>query len=124
MDKKEIGMKLKEMRISNNFTAEYVSNLLESQFSININLKTLYGYESGRTSPDVDCFLALCVIYGSTDVLFDFGYVSAKNQRKVKNPEIDEIIEKYQSLPEDSKDMIRGALGIEKRDSEQMKGIS
>lgn len=124
MDKQLIGLKLKEMRKNSGKNWKSILSELSEQYGIDVAQSTVYGYENGHASPDIDSFLALCVIYGCSDVLYEFGYTSVKHTHKLCVPEEIEVAEKYRSLPESSKDMIRGALGIEKRDPEQMKGIS
>lgn len=124
MDKKQIGNRLKELRASSSLSVEDVLHILKEKYSIEVRPNTLYGYENGRTSPDVDLFLALCKIYKCRDILYEFGYTDVKELYNIHNPEEKEIIEKYQKLPENGKDMIRGALGIEKRDDQKMEEIS
>ena len=124
MDKKQIGNRLKELRASSSLSVEDVLHILKEKYSIEVRPNTLYGYENGRTSPDVDLFLALCKIYKCRDVLYEFGYTDVKELYNIHNPEEKEIIEKYQKLPENGKDMIRGALGIEKGECQKMEEIS
>lgn len=124
MDKKQIGQRLKELRANSSLSVDEVLQILKNKYSIEVRPNTLYGYENGRTSPDVDLFLALCKIYSCRDILYEFGYTDIKEIYNIHNPEEKEIIEKYQKLPETGKDMIRGALGIEKRDEQKMEEIS
>lgn len=124
MDKKQIGNRLKELRASSSLSVEEVLHILKEKYSIEVRPNTLYGYENGRTSPDVDLFLALCKIYKCRDILYEFGYTDVKELYNIHNPEEKEIIEKYQKLPETGKDMIRGALGIEKEECQKMEEIS
>lgn len=124
MDKKKIGLRLKELRAGASLSVDEVLQILKVRYSIEVRPNTLYGYENGRTSPDVDLFLALCKIYNCRDVLFEFGYTDIKEIFSIHNSEEKEVIEKYQALPEDGKDVIRGALGIEKREVQEMAGIS
>lgn len=77
MDKKEIGLRLKKLRISSSLKWDYILSVLKSEYGIEIARSTIYGYENGHGCPDPNVFLALCHIYGSDDVLSDFGY-SAK----------------------------------------------
>jgi transcriptional regulator with XRE-family HTH domain len=124
MDKKQIGQRLKELRANSSLSVDEVLQILKNKYGIEVRPNTLYGYENGRTSPDVDLFLALCKIYSCRDILYEFGYTDIKEIYNIHNPEEKEIIEKYQKLPETGKDMIRGALGIEKRDEQKMEEIS
>lgn len=124
MSKEIVGQKLRSLRENAGYNANDVSDLLMKRYSLDVNYKTIYNYEKGRSSPDVDIFLALCSIYNCRDVLYEFGYTDVKELYNIHNPEEKEIIEKYQKLPENGKDMIRGALGIEKRDEQKMEEIS
>lgn len=124
MDKKQIGQRLKELRANSSLSVDEVLQILKSNYSIEVRPNTLYGYENGRTSPDVDLFLALCKIYNCRDILYEFGYTDIKEIFNIHNSEEKEVIEKYQKLPESGKDMIRGALGIEKREEQKKQEIS
>ena len=72
MDKKEIGAKLREYRKQCKLDAKSVSQKLADQFNINIGYKSVYDYETGRTSPTPNVLLALCSIYGVHDILCEF----------------------------------------------------
>lgn len=124
MDKKQIGQRLKELRANSSLSVDEVLQILKSSYSIEVRPNTLYGYENGRTSPDVDLFLALCKIYNCRDILYEFGYTDIKEIFNIHSSEEKEVIEKYQKLPESGKNMIRGALGIEKREDQKMEEIS
>lgn len=53
---------------------EVVGELKKRGFSINV--KTLYGYENGVSTPRVNVFIALCDIYRISDIMGEFGYSS------------------------------------------------
>lgn len=124
MDAIGIGNKLRSLRERSGLSAKEVSEILIEKYQIDMNYRTLFNYEKGRSSPDIDRFLALCKIYNCRDVLFEFGYTDIKEIFSIHNSEEKEVLEKYQALPEDGKDVIRGALGIEKREVQEMAGIS
>ena len=124
MDKKQIGNRLKELRANSSLSVDEVLCILKEKYSIEVRPNTLYGYENGRTSPDVDLFLALCKIYKCRDILFEFGYTDIKEIYNIHNSEEKEVVEKYRKLPESGKDLIRGALGIEKGEGQKLEGIS
>jgi len=69
MEKKEIGPRLRAFRESKDMKAKDVSDLLLERFSIELNYKTIYDYENGRTSPNPNVLLALCDIYGVSNPL-------------------------------------------------------
>ena len=118
-----ISSKLKEMRKKSGFSVDDVcAHLKECGFEI--STKTMYSYESGYRMPNADVFLALCVHYGCFDVLFDFVYSTKRMYSSSVSSEEQEILDKYNELPEGGKDMIRGALGLEKGDAERKREIS
>jgi transcriptional regulator with XRE-family HTH domain len=123
MEKKTIGLKLKQLRNNNSMSVEDVLKILFERFSIEIRPNTLYGYEVGRTSPDVDVFLSLCIIYNCKDILYEFGYTTVRECWKLDNDDAD-ILDKYHSLSEDGKNMIRGALGLEKSKARRQSTVS
>lgn len=124
MNAVEIGNKLRELRERSGLSAKEVAEILMGKYQIDMNHRTLFNYEKGRSSPDIDRFLTLCKIYGCRDVLYEFGYTDIKEIYNIHNSEEKEVVEKYRKLPESSKDMIRGALGIEKRECQKMEEIS
>ena len=67
---------------------DVVKALQERGFSISV--KTLYAYEAGTNLPKVTTFLALCDIYGISDVMGCFGYSPA-----LCTPENDWSIDQY-----------------------------
>ncbi len=60
--------KRKAARLS---VAEVAAHL--QSYNIHLSPKTLYGYESGHSAPDLYTLLALCEIYGVTDIMAEFG---------------------------------------------------
>ena len=67
-----IGEKLKKLRETNCMTRKESADKLK-ELGIDISDKTLYGYESGRNSPNADMFLALCQIYKCNNVMETFS---------------------------------------------------
>lgn len=67
-----IGEKLKKLRENNNMTRKEAANKLKL-LGIDISDKTLYGYESGRSSANADMFLALCEIYNCKNIMETFS---------------------------------------------------
>ena len=65
---------LRMLREKCGLTAPEVSALLKEKYGMDMNYRTLYNYENGKSSPDVNRFLALCEIYNSRDILKDFGF--------------------------------------------------
>lgn len=108
-----IGSILGTIRKEKGLTRKDVSNKLH-EVGIDISDKTLYGYESGRTTANADMFLALCKIYGVKDVFTTFGYdgYNEDGTLSLNMYEID-IIEKYRTLDTHGKEMVDFTLDKE-----------
>lgn len=91
---KNIGATLKILRENNGLTRREVSKKLV-EYGFDISDKTIYGYESGRSSANADMFLALCKIYKCTDILNTFG--DSSSDVLFTNSEW-KLLEKYRSL--------------------------
>lgn len=120
MDATTIGTILRNLRENANMSAKDVSDILKKEYAIDMNYRTLFNYEKGRSSPDIDRFLTLCMIYNCNDILYTFGYTDKQQSFSPPNREDEQILKKYHSLPPSGRNVILGALGIEK-DSLQQK---
>lgn len=118
--KVDLGATLRTLRENKKYNAKEVAEILTSKYGINLQYRTLYGYETGRAFPNTDVFLALCEIYECYDVLYTFGYTSNESVASPLNTEDTLILKKYHALPPSGRNLILGALGIEK-DSIQQK---
>lgn len=112
----QIGSTLRSLREKAGLSAKEVSAILSNTYNIKMEHGTLYNYEKGRSSPDIDRFLSLCMIYECRDILYEFGYTNKKLSAMPLDSEESEILDKFQALPVSGKDMIRGALGIKKQE--------
>lgn len=65
---------LKNLREKSQLKAPEVSAMLRERYGMDMNYRTLYNYENGKSSPDVERFLALCEIYNCSDILGEFGF--------------------------------------------------
>lgn len=72
MNKKEVASLLKQRRSDAGLSAKDVINSLKAR-GIEISDKTLYGYESGVSMPNVPTFICLCEIYGIHDVFGSYN---------------------------------------------------
>lgn len=97
MKNEKIAQVLKEYRKSNNLSVKDVAKLLEDH-SLNVAVKTIYGWESGQTQPDADTLLILCEIYNIKNILTAFGYSKEKEFNVTKHEE--DLIISYRNHPE------------------------
>ena len=67
---------LRQKREQAGLTPEEVVDELGKR-GIPINVKTLYGYGNGVSTPRVNTFIALCDIYKISDIMGEFGYTSS-----------------------------------------------
>lgn len=104
MPNKQISNILKEYRKRNNFSVADVSIMLH-EHCIEAAPKTIYGWESGQTSPNVDTLLTLCKMYNITDVLSVFNYTDNNYFHITKYEQ--RLIESYRRHPE-----LQEAVGI------------
>ncbi len=98
----DIGSILCNIRKGKGLTRKDVAEKLKAM-GIEISDKTLYGYESGRTTANADMFLALCKIYDINDIFTTFGYDGYNQDGSIilNMHEID-MVEKYRFISEHS----------------------
>lgn len=60
----QIPKLLKDSRKASGLKVPEVVRILKDKYDVSISDKTLYGYEVGRSQPEIDCFFHLCDIYG------------------------------------------------------------
>lgn len=108
MDKKEIGLKLKELRSTSGLKWDVILARLKDEYGIIVARSTIYGYENGHGCPDPNVFLALCHIYGSDDVLSDFGY-SAKVEQDFG---VEELVLFEDEYSPENWDMIKNFIAL------------
>jgi hypothetical protein len=73
MNKIGIAKTLRAYRHINGLSGSEVITKLQNM-GFKYTVKALYNWESGRSQPDCDTFIALCNIYGIEDILSAFGY--------------------------------------------------
>ncbi len=93
-----IAQILKEYRKRNNLTVKDVSLLLQDR-SFNAAPKTIYGWESGQSTPNAEILLTLCELYHITDVLSVFGYSDDDTFFHISTSER-ALIESYRKHPD------------------------
>lgn len=85
MSRESIARVLKEKRRASKMSVEEVADKLKTLYQIEISAKSLYSYESGHRQPDADLLLALCNIYGITDILQEFSFPEYEPVGNTKN---------------------------------------
>lgn len=106
-----IPTRLKTAREKEGLTVEQVVAMLSSR-GHSISAKTLYGYENGVSSPKISIFMALCEIYGISDLLGEFGYGQISSPApRLSAHEIDLVLA-YRKQPQSIKDFISQSLGL------------
>jgi predicted transcriptional regulator len=108
LNKDDIARLLKEQRAQSKKSTSDVTSLLKDR-GIFISETTLYGYENGVSTPKVKIFLALCDIYGITDIMSALGLSIEKPAGNIadglsKNESI--MLNLFRMVPEEDHDMV------------------
>ena len=93
-----IAERLKFYRKKNNLSILDVSEMLSTIQPV--AEKTIYGWESGHTQPDIDTLLRLCCIYHIDDVLEIFGYQPEKKPHFNLSAQEKDLVIQYRNHPE------------------------
>lgn len=94
-----IAETLKAKRHEAGLSVHQVADQL-GKYGITLSIKTLYNYETGFRQPDADTLMALCEIYGITNILSTFGYKKGE-PADVNADELTENERIFMSLPPD-----------------------
>lgn len=127
MANKSIASTLKAARAVCGFSVEKVVKLLNENNNVLVRPKTIYGYESGYSVPSVNVFLALCNIYGISDILNEFGYSEQPNpaipvQRSIPLDRHEVVvIASYRKQPAAIQAAVDRVLGVQTREEELQK---
>ena len=98
MKNPNISKALKAYRKLNRYSVnDVVLRLAENHLSV--AEKTIYGWDCGRTQPDADTLLILCMIYKIDNILETFGYNDMADELLLSREERDLIL-KYRSNPD------------------------
>lgn len=89
MEKKKVGMKLKELRLQAGLSQKQVYEIL------GVSQSTFSSWEVGKSEPDAITFLKLCKIYNIDDILLEF--TGQTTNQTFSSKEIF-IIRKYRQL--------------------------
>ncbi|MDD3206734.1 MAG: helix-turn-helix transcriptional regulator [Lachnospiraceae bacterium] len=90
---------------------------------LGVKSTTVSNWEQGANAPDMEILFDLCKLFNIsvTDV---FGCDSIESDNFHITPEEKDIVIAYRVTDEIGKESVKRLLGVEKRDSDQMKGIS
>jgi transcriptional regulator with XRE-family HTH domain len=108
MDTNKIAKNLKKYRKAKNLTARQVSYYLK-EHDCPVEARSIYDYESGNRTPNVNVFLHLCRLYECSDVLCDFGY----DAETITNLEDEQsVLHQYRKLSDGDKAIVKGFIDI------------
>ena len=101
LTEENIAFLLRDERDRKGYSVEQVAEKLRER-GISISTKALYGYENKVGKPKLSTFLALCDIYGITDILaaLGFNYPVPVSRSDDLTPDERELIELYRRADE------------------------
>lgn len=99
MKKEIIGQMLRDNRKSNQLSVNQVAEKLKENNNP-VSPKTIYGWESGNTQPDVETLLFLCNLYNIDNVMETFGYDVKKKLNIVATDWEIKLLKAYRNHPE------------------------
>lgn len=115
MSSNYISEVLKTSRKGSNLSVNEVVDKLSSLYEITVASKTLYGWEKGRSQPDIDTFLALCKIYNisNDDFLMIGNHLCEGSEKKERfSHEACEVAEAYDKASFKDRNTIRMILSL------------
>ena len=110
MDKKTLGLKLRELRNASGLRWDEILSLLESRYGICTARSTIYGYENGRNFPDPDVLFALCDMYGCSDPMIEFGV--GQHTPTLSSENIEEIVLFENEYSPENWEMIKNFIAL------------
>lgn len=120
LTEENIAFLLRDERDRKGYSVEQVAEKLRER-GISISTKALYGYENKVGKPKLSTFLALCDIYGITDILaaLGFNYPVPVSRSDDLTPDERELIELYRRASSDDQELIRHILKKYENPAEQ-----
>lgn len=120
LTEENIAFLLRDERDRKGYSVEQVAEKLRER-GISISTKALYGYENKVGKPKLNTFLALCDIYGITDILaaLGFNYPVPVSRSDDLTPDERELIELYRRASSDDQELIRHILKKYENPAEQ-----
>jgi transcriptional regulator with XRE-family HTH domain len=95
----QIGKVLKAYRKANNLKVRELGVILREQYHINVQDKTIYGWESNQAHPTSDTFVTLCEFYQIEDVPAAFSKKELPPSARLTKEER-RIIKAYRKHPD------------------------
>lgn len=107
-----VGERLRTFRKLRGLSIAEVVEQLFSCYKIKISDKTVYGWEAGRSQPDIETFLSLCEIYHVSNR--DFAVTGEKIEAQMLGrAQENEYIRKYRCLDGHGKELVNLLLNKE-----------
>lgn len=113
--KKDIADFLRDKRAECKMRVPEVTQRLKSMYGLTLSDKTLYGYESEVSSPNIPLFLALCKIYGVEDILGEIE--RAKKTRVALERDETILIDYYRSATREAQELVLKMLKPDQEDT-------
>ena len=107
ISKDDIAYLLRNNRKRNGYSVEQVAEKLHER-GISISTKALYGYENKVGKPKLNTFVALCDIYGITNILeaLGFSYSVPVSKKHALSDEEYALIEQYRRADESDRQAV------------------
>ena len=80
-----MGKLLRQYRKECHMSIEDVADYLRRNDIYDVQPSTIYSWENGTYSPNIDVFLQLCKLYHISEILYIFGYDSMPTERQLVN---------------------------------------
>ncbi len=100
--KQHIAGVIRDLREKHGYTQKDIGNLTQKAHT------TIASWESGKSQPDIDTLMQLCIMYNVDDILAEFGYRKPLSGLTDKEQE---IIKLYRALGDDYHDFVINVLG-------------
>ncbi len=116
----EIGRKLRKAREKRGMTQEQLASLLGLESKVSV-----HGYEKGTTPISIEYLVKLPQILnvGLADLLPD-NLLTAQDRKKLRDPDLLEIIDRWPELGEWGRGHVRSALEVALRVEEKNRPVS
>ena len=113
--KKAIADMLRDKRLERGLKGSDVVQMLKREYDIELSDKTLYGYETGYSSPNIPTFLALCRLYEVEDLAAALEH--SKPRRRTLTATEEKLIQYFRLASPEAQEL---ALKMLKPEAEDM----